>query len=91
VEGELFRIGWHDHWFEIDFWRRGDPTLTSEAATYLMERGLCYLASDFTFTFEGDRTLDVVLTHPEGNRFLIENLCNLGEIDSDVVDLLVVP
>jgi len=91
VEGALFRTGWHDHWFEAEFWQRGDPTLTSEAAAYLMERGLRYLASDFTFTFEGDATHDVVLTHPEGNRFLVENLCNLGQIDSDVVGLFIAP
>ncbi len=91
VQGALFRTGWNDHWFDSNFWRRGGPTLSDAAARYLMDQGLHYLASDFTFTFEPGRTHELVLNHREGNRFLVESLCRLGQIHSDLVALLVAP
>jgi kynurenine formamidase len=91
VQGALFRTGWNDHWFDSDFWRRGGPTLSDGAARYLMERGLHYLASDFTFTFEPGRTHDIVLNHVDGNRFLVESLCALSQVHGDLVALLVAP
>jgi kynurenine formamidase len=91
VQGAVFRTGWNDHWFEPDFWRRGGPTLSDGAAHYLMARGLHYIASDFTFTFEPGRTHDIVLRHPDRNRFQVESLCNLGAIDGDLIGLLVAP
>ncbi len=91
VQGALFRTGWNDHWFEPDFWRRGGPTLSDEAAHYLVERGLRYIASDFTFTFEPGRTHDIFLGHADMRRFHVESLCNLGAIQADLVGLLVAP
>lgn len=91
VQGALFRTGWNDHWFDPDFWRRGGPTLSDQATCYLMDRGLHYLASDFTFTFEPGRTHDLVLNHLDGNRFLVESLCRLSQVHSDLVALLVAP
>lgn len=91
VSGAVLRTGWNDHWFEQGFWRRGGPTLSDEAAQYLMDRGLRYLASDFAFTHEPGRTHDIVLRHPGEPRFLVEGLCNLGAVDGEAVGLLVAP
>lgn len=89
VKGALLRTGWNDHWFEADFWRRGGPTLSDEGARFLVDKGLRYLASDFTFTFEPGRTHDIMMRG--SNRFQVESLCNLGRLNSDVVGLLVAP
>lgn len=91
VSGALFRAGWNDNWYAPDFWQRGGPTLSDGAARYLMQRGVRYLSADFTFTFEGGRTHDIVLRHPDGNRFLVESLCNLNDIKTDLVGLFVAP
>lgn len=91
VRGALLRTGWNDRWFEPDFWRRGGPTLSDDAARYLMSRGLRYLASDFAFTFEPGRTHDIVMRDNDTPRFQVEGLCNLGALESDVVGLLVAP
>ena len=56
-----------------------------------MDRGLHYLASDFPFTFDPGQTHDIVLCHPDGNRFLVENLFNLSVIQTDLVGLLIAP
>lgn len=89
VKGALLRTGWNDHWFDPDFWRRGGPTLSDEGARLLVARGLHYLASDFTFTFEEGRTHDIVMKN--SSRFQVESLCNLGALKSEVVGLLVAP
>ncbi|HBY97659.1 MAG TPA: hypothetical protein DEP84_27580 [Chloroflexi bacterium] len=91
VKGVLLRTGWNDQWFHPDFWRRGGPTLSDSAARHFMDRGLHYLSADFTFTFEVGRTHDIVLRHPDGNRFLVESLCNLGAIRTELVGLFVAP
>jgi len=89
--GVIIATGWNDHWFDDDFRRRGGPTLSDDAVRVLLDRGVRYLASDFTFTFEPGRCHDLVLRHPEGNRFLVEGLCNLRAIRESVVWLLVAP
>lgn len=89
--GVIIATGWNDHWFDVDFRRRGGPTLSDDAVRLLLDRGARYLASDFTFTFEPGRCHDLVLRHPDGNRFLVEGLCNLRAIREPVVWLFVAP
>jgi kynurenine formamidase len=89
--GVIVATGWNDHWFEYDFRRRGGPTLSDDAVRVLMDRGARYLGSDFTFTFEPGRCHDLVLCHPDGDRFLVEGLCNLRAIREPVVWLFVAP
>jgi kynurenine formamidase len=88
VKGALLRTGWYDHWFDDDFWQRGSPTLSDDGASYLVSKGIDYIASDFLFTFPG-RTHDIVMKG--SNRFQIESLCNLGSLTSQVVGLLIAP
>jgi kynurenine formamidase len=88
VKGALLRTGWYDHWFDKDFWQRGSPTLSDDGASYLVSRGLNYIASDFLFTFPG-RTHDIVMKGSD--RFQVESLCNLGKLNSDVVGLFIAP
>jgi kynurenine formamidase len=89
--GVIAATGWNDHWFDADFRRRGGPTLADDAVRLLLDRGARYLASDFTFTFEPGRCHDLVLCHPDGDRFLVEGLCNLRAIREPVVWLFVAP
>jgi kynurenine formamidase len=91
VWGVLIRTGWNDRWFEPDFRAEPGPCLDIDAARLLMDEGARYIGSDFTCSFGPGEVHDVVLLHPDGNRVLLEGLCNLGEIRSQVVQLLLAP
>jgi kynurenine formamidase len=84
-DGVVIHTGWSTFWesgqYYIDF-----PLITSDAAEYLvLEKNISFLGADAPFSNEVQQ---VILEH---DRFLIENLTNLDQINLNRFFLIALP
>jgi kynurenine formamidase len=83
IRGCLLRTDWCDHY--ISGLRTQSPTLTIDAASYLLEGGVRTIAADFPITTDA---ADLLL---HNNCILIHCLSNISDLNVSIVRLVALP
>lgn len=91
VDFVILKTGWSKYWNKKEYFK-GYPTLTKEAAQWLMEFNLKGIGVD-TISVDTIETADFYNHHTffENNLVIIENLNNLSEIKEDEVIFSAMP